>query len=169
MKSLTTFTALAIFVASTAQADVLVRFIEGAPKDRFVISADTNDCAGVATSVTIDLAPSSGGLIFDVTGQGSGVEVFQPFELISGADKVTKASTLRDGDQILTLELSQVSKDMPVSFTTDLDDTQAGRQITVSGSEITGAMVNVAQNGQVYSGMFESNAQACVATQACAF
>ncbi|WP_293449658.1 hypothetical protein [Planktotalea sp.] len=168
MKTLSTFSAIACLLASTSQADVLVRFIEGAPKDRFVISADTNACAGVAKTVTIDLVTSSGGLIFDVTGQGSGVEVFQPFELTSGADKVTKASKLRDGDQVLTLELSQVSKDMPVSFTTDLDDTQAGRQITVSGSEITGAMVNVTQNGKMYVGTFESDARARVATQACA-
>ena len=59
--------ALTCAAASTA-ADIGVRFIEGAPKDRFEIT-NLGKCALVATDVVIDLRGSAAGLVFDVTGE----------------------------------------------------------------------------------------------------
>lgn len=138
--------------ASTAAADVTVDFFEGAPKDRFVIS--NTACATGPLKVTIDLRPSAGALIFDVTSAGAGVEVFQPFELVSGGSLVTKAPTVRDGDQVLTLELTGLGQDAEVAFTIDLDDTIQSRAITVAGSELAGAKVLLRYDGTQEDGTF---------------
>lgn len=151
--------------APTAMADVNVSFIEGAPKDRFVIS--NTACATGPVDVTIDLSPSAGALIFDVTGAGAGVEVFQPFELVSGGSLVTQTPNVQDGDQILTLKLAGLGKSTDVSFTIDLDDTIQSREITVAGSEISGAKVIVEYNGQRAEGIFDKTASAVVPWEGC--
>lgn len=165
MKLLITLASFAF--ATTAQADLNVRFIEGAPKDRFEIIS-TADCLNGPVRVEINLALSAGALIFDVTEQGGGVEVFQPFELVAGGDLVSGSSDVKDGDQSLTLTLSQLPKDMPVRFTIDVDDTTSNRQITVNGSEIEGAEVRMSWNGTTQSGVFGADARAMIAGKACA-
>ena len=72
-------------IAMPAAADIRVDFIEGAPKDRFEI-ANTATCALGAVEVVIDLSGSAGALVFDTEEAGQGVEVFQPFALVDGAD-----------------------------------------------------------------------------------
>ena len=80
-------TAVAILLTTqTAAADIAVRFVESAPKDRFIIE-NLGDCALTAAGLTLDMAGSAGGLIFDVTGSGAGVEVFQPFDLGTELEK----------------------------------------------------------------------------------
>ena len=75
------FLASAMVVSTPAAADIVVRFDEGAPKDSFTIT-NADNCALPLTAITIDLAGSAAGLIFDVTGSGAGVSVFQPFQLV---------------------------------------------------------------------------------------
>lgn len=164
----TTLSIAALWLAcSGAQADLNLRFIEGAPKDRFEITS-TADCLDGPVSIELNLAPSAGALIFDVTEQGGGVDVFQPFELVAGGDLVSASSDVKDGDQILTLTLSQLPKDRPVSFTIDVDDTVSARQITVNGSEIEGAEVRMTWMGATQSGVFGANARAVIFGNVCA-
>ena len=96
--------ASALIFSTPAAADILVRFDEGAPKDRFTIT-NTGNCALPLTSVTIDLTGSAAGLIFDVTGSGAGVSVFQPFQLVLGGEHVSTLPQVKDGDRAVSLKL----------------------------------------------------------------
>ncbi len=103
MKHILRASALLALLAQPALADITLRFQEGAPKDRFVISSDT--CPLQNVDVLIDLDGSAGGLIFDVTSAGAGVEVFQPVEIQNGA---VTAQPVVDGDQQLTFRISSL-------------------------------------------------------------
>lgn len=153
-------------LALPAAADVAVAFSEGAPKDRFTIT-NIGACALGPVDVTIDLAGSSAGLVFDVTGQGAGVEVFQPFELVSGGDLLTSTPRVRDGDNALMLSLTSLGQGQSVSFTIDVDDTIGAREITVSRAEITGASVRVETAMTRASGTFDATATAVAPLRAC--
>ena len=147
-------------VAGAAFADLSVRFIEGAPKDRFVISSASGGCSMAPLSITVDLAGSAGGLIFDVTEQGAGVEVFQPFELVAGADLVLGNPVVSDGDRSVTLQLASLPANAEVAFTIDVDDTINARQITVTDSEIKGARLLMTSDTSDAEAVFENDAAA---------
>ncbi len=153
-------------VASAAQADLDVRFDEGAPKDRFTFT-NTADCAMGPARVTLDLGAAPAGLIFDVTANGAGVEVFQPFEVVAGAEMLNALPVVRDGQSAITLDLSGLAKGASVAFTIDVDDTGGGREITVSGSEIAGAVVVLEQADTRTTASFGETATAHVTTIAC--
>jgi len=78
---------LLLFITLTsitfAKTTIEVRFIESAPKDRFIIK-NIGECNLSEFTFSIDLTESVGKLIFDTTEAGAGVEVFQPFEIVSG-------------------------------------------------------------------------------------
>ncbi|GIT90609.1 hypothetical protein JANAI62_10640 [Jannaschia pagri] len=131
-----------LVLTTTAKADLLVTFRDGAPKDRFVLRHD-GGCALERVEVIIDLSPAPAGLIFDITAQGAGVEVFQPFEIVSGADLLLRSPEVRDGDTSLVLALERLTPGAEVAFTIDVDDTLSSRGITVSGSEMAGAVVRL--------------------------
>lgn len=150
--------------ASTASADLVVRFDEGAPKDRFTLT-NTADCALAASRVTVDLGTAPAGLIFDVTAAGAGVEVFQPFDVVAGAENLTTLPSVSDGQSAVTLNLNGLAAGASVAFTIDVDDTGGGREITVSGSEIAGASVRM--DGNMQQGLFDSSARATLPTSAC--
>lgn len=99
-------------------ADVNLRFIEGAPKDRFEITS-ISECLTGPLTVSINLEGSVGGLIFDITASGVGVEVFQPFELVAGQAMVSQSLAVVDGDKALSLGLRVLPKDQVVAFTLD--------------------------------------------------
>ena len=134
-----------IALATTVQADIVVRFVESAPKDRFVIE-NTGTCATGPAQITIDLKPAPVGLIFDTTAAGAGVEVFQPFEVALGAEMLDGAVLPTDGDTAVTLDLNNLGPRSTFAFTVDVDDTgersELG-QIRVSDAEIAGAQVMV--------------------------
>lgn len=152
--------AVLVATASLATADVSVSFIEGAPKDRFVLSSATNICADVPMTVTINLNGSAGALVFDVTDQGAGVEVFQPFELVAGADTVSTLPEVADGDTSVTLTLVGLASGKDVAFTIDVDDTINAREITVTDSEIQGATIEILQGTDGAQAVFGENATA---------
>ncbi|MEM7188052.1 MAG: aggregation factor core [Pseudomonadota bacterium] len=144
LTSLTCAALLATGLATAAAADVAVRFIEGAPKDRFEI-ANTAGCSLQALQVEIDLADTAGKLIFDTTGSGAGVEVFQPFEVREGPLELM-SGTVEDGDNKLVLSLPALKPGQKASFTIDVDDTLVQSdlgQIRVSGGEMSGARVAI--------------------------
>ena len=160
------FASICLLIAGQAQADLQARFLEGAPKDRFVLT-NTGDCALPAATVTLDLSTAPSGLIFDVTASGAGVEVFQPFDVEAGADALNGLPVVLDGDAVISLDLKGLAPDQSVSFTIDVDDTGGGREITVSDSEIAGARVTVTIGDTVAVGAFGATSQATVKLAAC--
>jgi len=155
-----------VFAASPSLADLQVRFAEGAPKDRFTIS-NIGGCALGATTVTIDLRGSPFGLIFDVTGSGAGVEVFQPFEISGGGANLRASPKVLDGDNVLTLDLLGLAAGESFSFTIDIDDTANSQETIVSGTEILGAEV-IAQAGiGKAAASFKESATALVELSSC--
>ena len=148
----------------TAHGQFDARFIEGAPKDRFEFIAACDLPSG---TLTLDLAESAGNLIFDVTSGGSGVEVFQPIEIVQGEGFLQQVPKVRDGDQSLSLVLAPMDKGATVAFTIDVDDTLGGREITVSGSEIEGGQIRWSEQGTQSTASFGPNARAEFDTAMC--
>lgn len=130
-----------LLFASAAQADLRVSFEESAPKDRFRIE-NTGKCTLAGSSVLIDLSTSKGGLIFDVTDKGAGVEVFQPFEAVEGKDALAGTPTVLDGQSQIRLEVARLQPNEAIAFTIDVDDTLGQRATMVSDAEIEGATIS---------------------------
>ncbi len=139
-------TAAIACIGLPAQADIHLEFIEGAPKDRFIIT-NVGSCDLDGALVTIDMGDSFGGLVFDVTGQGAGVEVFQPFQVVSGAEFLTNEPVVSDGDTQVALQVQGMGAGEAVIITTDIDDTINSREITVTGSEFSGTTLSITANG----------------------
>lgn len=163
---LTLLAAALLMAAGAARADIAVRFIEGAPKDRFEF-VNRAPCALTATDITLDLAPAPAGLLFDTTAQGAGVEVFQPFELVDGASALSGHTRVTDGDRQVTLQVRRLEPGARIAFTVDVDDTLGPRGITVAGSEIAGALVRVRAAGGVRQAAFNAAGEAVVSGTVC--
>lgn len=128
-----------------ANSVVEIRFVESAPKDRFIIT-NMGSCALEDLVIELDLSPSAGKLIFDTTATGAGVEVFQPFEVEEGNIVPLAAEGVNDGDSKLALQITSLAPGTRASFTIDVDDTLPRSdlgQIRVADSEISGAIVNI--------------------------
>ena len=129
---------LTAMLGTAAHADLQVTFYEGAPKDRVeIVNAGT--CVLARSALLIDLSESQGRLIFDVTASGQGVEVFQPFEIVERENSLASVPTVIDGQQQIELEIDSLAPGEIIAFTTDVDDTIGQREITVTGSEFSGA------------------------------
>ncbi|MBO9453111.1 aggregation factor core [Tropicibacter sp. R16_0] len=152
--------------ATVAQAGLSIRFIEGAPKDRFQIE-NTGSCDITAATLRLDLSSSQGALIFDVTSTGAGVEVFQPFELVEGQEALASVPAVVDGQNTLDLAVDRLKPGAAIGFTIDVDDTIGTRQITVTGSEIEGAKVSITQGAEVTAATFNGKARAELQTTGC--
>ncbi|MEL6921087.1 MAG: aggregation factor core [Pseudomonadota bacterium] len=152
---------IAAALSTAAHADIVVTFDEGAPKDRFTVE-NVGTCALTDAVVTIDLSGSASGLVFDVTESGAGVEVFQPFELVAGADLLSGTPTVSDGDNRVDMNVRSLGAGRQIAFTVDVDDTVGTRQITVSNSEIEGATVSVTSGDVTQAAMFGQRADARV-------
>jgi hypothetical protein len=128
-----------------ANANIEVKFLEGAPKDKFVFK-NTSECNLQNVVLKVDLSNSKGGLIFDTTATGQGVEVFQPFEVTEGDLALTSSGKVKDGAKHLSLNVKSINAKQSVSFTIDVDDTLERSElgnIRVSGNEITSATVDI--------------------------
>lgn len=160
-------TAISIALTSSyAVADLQVQFIEGAPKDRFVIT-NVGDCALEASQFGIDFANSKAGLIFDVTNKGAGVEVYQPFEVTTGAQFLVSQPLISDGDQSAVLNISGLGANETIAFTIDVDDTLGTRAITVTDSELSGSTFSLSVGGTTYAAVVETEASVMLATPGC--
>lgn len=149
----------------SAVAQIEARFIEGAPKDTFTFV--NKGCALGAVELTLDMASSAGGLIFDTESGGAGVEVFQPFEAVSGAPAMVDVS---DGATSLRLTLADWAEGGEVSFTIDVDDVLRHGdlgQTQVSGGEIAGATVRITATGRQAVASFDNTRRAVVRGLSC--
>ncbi|WP_282171040.1 aggregation factor core [Ruegeria atlantica] len=157
---------LGLFAATSPQAGVQIRFIEGAPKDRFVLT-NVGACEVNASTLKIDLSQSAGRLIFDVTEKGAGVEVFQPLEFVEGVDALRQFPVVVDGQDSIELEIASLAAGDKLAFTIDVDDTIGQREITVTGSEIEGATVSYSDADKTRTATFSSEALVNVTTKDC--
>jgi len=159
-----------LLLSKTAFADVEVTFIEGAPKDTFVIK-NIGNCQLQDLTVKIDLEKSAGKLIFDTTATGAGVEVFQPFEVTNGSITLPSKDSVDDGDTSLILNIKSLAAKNMASFTIDVDDTlpvsELGK-IRVADSEIKNGLVKIQSNNKVLGqGLFGSDSKATILNQGC--
>ena len=163
MNTLKTLRALSLIaplgIAGMAQADIAIRFDEGAPKDPFTLT-NTGACPIADAAITLDLGTAQGKLIFDVTGQGAGVQVFQPFELTKGTTALTTTPQVTDGESSLRLEIGTLPAQTAITFTIDVVDTLGQREITVAGAEIAGATVTLIQGDTNTTAPFSADATA---------
>jgi hypothetical protein len=160
---------LALFAATTATADVTVTFLEGAPKDQFIIE-NTGGCATEPAIINIDLSGTPAGLIFDTEPTGLGVEVFQPLEIVDGNDLISDISGGTDGSQALNFAVQSLAPNTRISMSIDLDDTSAdaSQQIMVTGSEVNGISVSMTYADQtVVSRIFENSNAVALNTPDC--
>lgn len=155
--------------ASAVSAQMTVEFTESAPTDRFRI-INKSACPSGELDLTIDLKGSAAGLLFDTTGTGQGVEVFQPFVLTEGADYLKQVPDVADGARSVTLSISDLPAQKTVSFTIDVDDTQAistNGQIRVAGDEIAGATVRLSGQTALGETQFSSDGTAVLSLNTC--
>lgn len=157
-------------VTLVTQANMEVRFVESAPKDWFSFT-NRSDCDLADITVTVDLSDSVGQLIFDTTGNGAGVEVFQPFEVREGSIKLDPGSDVVDGDRMLVVIIDTLAAGGTASFTIDVDDTLPSSelgQIRVARSEINKARVTVKiEDRQPAEALFDESSQATVMIAQC--
>jgi hypothetical protein len=159
---------LTSLIASTpVSADLVAKFDEGAPKDRFTF-VNAGECTLENAVIRLDLSGSKAGLIFDTTSKGAGVEVYQPLEFVSGIASLSTLPRVGDGDTLIELNLVELKPNQPLSFTIDVDDTMGGREITVSDSEISGATVQVLKGTFSASTVFKSESEAILRLDDCA-
>ena len=155
-----------VAAAALAKADLVVKFIEGAPKDRFVF-INAGACPIIDASILLDLSPAPSGLIFDTEDKGPGIEVFQPLEMIKGADTLNSTPTVKDGETAIRLDVVILEPGKTIAFTIDIDDTTSKRGITVTGSEIAGAQVTLKTSQSSASSKFSTLAQAIIELNDC--
>lgn len=163
--------ALLAILAQPAFADISAKFVESAPKDSFTF-VNTSACATGPIDLTVDLSGSAAGLIFDTTGNGAGVEVFQPFELVAGGAELKSVEAVTDGDTSVKLRLKDLPAGGKIAFTIDVDDTLAASsngQIMVSGGEIAGASVSMTVGGDTTRATFDNRGNATLALKDCQF
>jgi hypothetical protein len=157
--------AATLLLSAPAFADINLRFVEGAPKDRFIIQNAA--CALSQVDVLIDLSGSAGALIFDVTAAGAGVEVFQPVEVQS---RSVTAKPVTDGDQQLSLTIDAFEAGSELIISADLDDVlsdSALGQIRVTGNELAGTMLRITIDGQSQQATFSASSNAVSIPHAC--
>ncbi|MBO9433176.1 aggregation factor core [Ruegeria sp. R13_0] len=150
--------AIGLWSTRALHAGLEVRFLEGAPKDQFTV-INVGHCDLESSTLRVDLSPSSGRLIFDVSEAGAGVEVFQPLEFTEGADALLDVPLVVDGQDFIELQIASFKVGSNIAFTIDVDDTIGQREITVSGSEIAGATVSYAKEGETSTAVFSADAQ----------
>lgn len=154
--------ALTLLASPVTAQDLIVQFADGAPKDR--ISFQNSGCNIANAVVLIDLAGSQGGLFFDTSPGGAGVEVNQPVEITHGYGALSK---VRDGDKRLQMLVHSLGAGDHLDLTADLDDTNGDdAEIIVNGSEIAGASVRLALSDRVLMAIFDDAGQASFALPA---
>ncbi len=158
-------------ITFTASAALEVRFVESAPKDRFTVR-NAGACDPGPFELAIDLSPSAGRLIFDTTGSGPGVEVYQPFEVAQGRMRLSTGTSVRDGDDRVSVRVPGLAPGERVAFTIDVDDRlPAGElgQTRVAGSEIAGGIARVTvRDAAPVAGEFDRAGRAVLDTPDCA-
>lgn len=128
-------------LASSCDIDIRVRFVEGAPSDRFEI-VNQSTGAWVVGALTIDLGTSAGRLFFDTEEGGAGFQVYSPFAGDAGGVRLRRVTELEDGGTRITLDFDEMRPGDGFAFSIDLDDPSAQSALgptQIAGQEIRGA------------------------------
>lgn len=169
LKSLTSALLICMTSASVF-ANVEIQFRDGAPKDKFTIS-NNSQCTLQDIQLNIDLTDSLGALIFDTTASGQGVEVYQPFEVTKGSITLASTNTVKDGDKQLPLFIQSIQANETASFTIDVDDTLTNSElgnIRVTSSEIANGTASLTLKGsETIKATFDNNGKAMVSIANC--
>lgn len=119
---------------------ISIVFREGAPVDKFKIENQSKNWQ--IKTMDIDLSSSKGRLIFDTISGGKGVEVFQPYQSVSGSAKLSNVALVEDGADAINLNFEKFSSGESFTFSIDVDDqltTSELGQIRVTGGEMAQA------------------------------
>lgn len=153
------------FAAPAAAEDLSARFMEGAPRDRFVFE-HRGACALESVVLTLDLSATAAGLYFDVSPAGVGLEVSQPVRVVEGAQFVASQPRVVDGDRSLTVALINLIPGARVTLTGDLDDVAPASvygRTRIGGSEILGAVLRAQVDGRDVTAAFDVDGVATLA------
>lgn len=136
--------------APVQATELSLTFVESAPVDLLIVE-NQSDCDLHDFKMRIDLAPSAGGLLFDVSEGGAGASAYQPFELLEGHGAVRAFAQVEDGDRQALIEFNHLEARARVIFMIDLDNTltqSAFGQTIVDAPEIAGATVTIITAGE---------------------
>ncbi len=146
-------------MAETCGVDIQARFVESAPRDRFIIENRSTLPADIA-ALMLDLGPSVGRLIFDTESGGDGVEVFQLYRTEQSDAVLAAAPAVNDGDDRLSLAFETFAPGQTYRFSIDVDDRLTNSdlgQIRVSGGEMQGATLTaITTGGTTHSAAFDA-------------
>lgn len=149
-------------IAGPAAAELTVSYVDSAPKDIFEIFY-SGTCPLPADVLSIDIGTAPTGLVFDTSPMGAGLNVSQPFELVTGAELLTALPDIADGATLIALPLAGLQNGDTIRFTIDVDDSTSASMTRVSGSEMAGATAALGP----YSARFDAQALARVRTPGC--
>ena len=125
---------------------LIVEFQESSP-DRFVLR-NASDPGWSVARVVLDLGPSHGGVLFDVTETGAGVSAHQPYQTAGGTAALATRTEVTDGDHVMSLAFARFAPGERYEFAIDLDNTLPGHDQTwVSGADIEGGTVRASFTG----------------------
>lgn len=159
-----------LLVSVNTFSDILIRFEESAPTDRFTIQ-NKGSCTLNALTLFLDVSSSVGKLLFDTTASGAGENVFQPFRIAEGQGVLSLAKEINDGDSQINLAITELKPSQVVSFTIDVDDTLTNSELRTTrivGFEIENGTVLV--SGKSFSpatGVFTDDSVALVQLPSC--
>jgi hypothetical protein len=169
-----TLTAAAILtiITAPADADLLVRFEEAAPKDRFVVTNDTR-CTFAPGVLVISLESSPRGLLFDTVRGGAGENVAQPLEIAVAENVDVVTAPVFDGARSAKVAFNGFPPEGRLVITVDVDDSDRSGPLGVqmiSNNEMAGALVRVVLEGGVAGeAVFNAQGEARVGTPDCRF
>jgi hypothetical protein len=167
-----TLAAAAILAITTlpANADLVVRFEEAAPKDRFVVTNHTG-CAFDRGVLVISLEPSHRGLLFDTERGGAGENVAQPLEIAVAENVDAVTAPVVDGARSAKVAFNGFPPEGRLVITIDVDDSDRSGPMGVqmiSNSEMAGALVRlVLEGGVAREAVFNAQGEARVAAADC--
>lgn len=148
-KILIAFIASASPLLATAQSictvDVSLAFTESAPRDRFEFRNESSAGQQIQR-LRLDMANSAGRLFFDTVQGGSGVDVFQPFQVDSDDAQLATVPVVKDGSDRIDLVFRRFEPDQRFQFSIDVDDRLGDSDMgptRVSGRELEGAQLTV--------------------------
>lgn len=136
---------LAVAAPSSARACgpvIEIQFYESSPDVMSV--RNRSEQAWSLTTLTFNLTPSRGSLIFDTEFGGDGADSPYPFEILAGNAVLLAEPSVTDGGSVLAMLFSGFGPGQSVDFAVDLDDRLANSimgQAMVVGAEIEGGEV----------------------------
>ncbi|MEP0690990.1 MAG: hypothetical protein ABJ360_26515 [Roseobacter sp.] len=139
--------AIVLLTAVPFFANVQLQFVEGASKDRFVITSTGGYELNVA-QLKGHLPALNDDFFFDVRDQSDFIDVFHPVEMKEIAEHLATQPRIFGGDQVTfanTTGLDKIS-----TSTRDIDDPNGAHQFSAASDQINKTGVSVSLNGKTF-------------------